>query len=67
MRRRFLPLAAAFSMMAAAAEDQSSGPARDTAGPHPSGERHTPDGGDALAVVRPAAPESVRDGENAVA
>lgn len=38
MRRRFLPLAAAFSMMAAAAEDQhATGAGRDE-GPTPNGE-----------------------------
>ncbi len=41
-------------MMAAAAEDQTNGSGRETAGPHPRGERHTPDG-DPLAALRAVA------------
>lgn len=43
MRRRFLPLAAAFSMMAAASEDQTAAAGGRDEGPTPNGETLGPD------------------------
>ncbi|MBJ7471589.1 MAG: hypothetical protein JHD16_09825 [Solirubrobacteraceae bacterium] len=50
MRRRFLPLAAAFSMMAAAVEEQQSASPRDTAGT-PNGETFDREHADAQAAA----------------